>query len=125
MADKKSQGRKNAKDLADKKTKPSGIGAKARAMASKLAGKGTGKRSGPVTDKPGGKPGKHAKFTGGKHAKSDYTAAKKNASGSLDAPAKGKHTKEAIASKPALEKNSSAKAHYEAKTLRKNLRKAS
>lgn len=75
--------------------KPSSIGAKARAAAAKLKSAATGKHSGPETDKPGGAPGKHAKYTGGKHAKSDYTAAKKNAAGDLHAASTGKHSREA------------------------------
>lgn len=73
---------------------PSKIGAKARAAASRLKNIGSGKHSGPETDKPGGKPGKHAMYTGGKHAKMDMTAVKKNNAGSSDAPSKGKHSRE-------------------------------
>jgi len=78
---------------------PSKIGAKARAAASKLKSAGTGKHSGPEKQFGSGRPGKHRKMTGGRHAKMDLTAAKKNAAGSVDAPSTGKHSKEGVVSR--------------------------
>jgi len=78
MADNKRAARKTAASSKTGLYQKSSLGAKARAAASKLKGKGSGK-----------------------HAKMDYTAARKNTESFFNAPSLGKHSKEAAARKAA------------------------
>jgi hypothetical protein len=114
MADKKSQGRKNAKDLASGKAKPSSVGAKARAAANKLKSTSSSKpkaelysgkhrAAGKADTGPGSYEfgGKHSKGAAtGKHAAPATKASvAKNMTTQSSAASTGKHSKENIVSK--------------------------
>jgi len=107
MATRKSNQKALAKSVKSGSYKPSGIGAKARAAASKLKEAATGgkHRGSPkqaneyglkLTPYGNTSIGKHSKeAAGGKHHAPSAQSAVKNAYGSMDAPARGRHSKEA------------------------------
>jgi hypothetical protein len=113
---------------------PSKIGAKARAAANKLKGEKapekTGRHAGSPKQKneeklrltPYGKvsTGKHSKeASGGKHHAPASQSAVKNAYGSIDAPSKGRHSKEAATSASKAKVASIRKDINEKKRLKK------